>query len=87
MAGPTTLEGVMTFSGTIHGLRAEKRLKARGIACKLIPTPRELSSTCALALAFGRADVERVAAAMSEGGLRRDGIHLYPDGGGGPVLW
>ena len=75
----------MTFPGTIHGLRAEKRLKAGGIACKLIPTPRELSSTCALALAFGRADAERVARTMTEGGLRHDGIHVYPGDGGAPV--
>ena len=77
----------MTFPGTIHGLRAEKRLKAGGIACKLIPTPRELSSTCALALAFGRADVERVAWTMTDGGLRHDGIHVYPGDGGAPVPW
>jgi hypothetical protein len=87
MAAVLALEGVMTFPGTIHGLRAEKRLKAQGVACKLIPTPRELSSTCALALAFGREDSARVAETMTVGALRHDGIWIYPTDGGAPAPW
>ncbi len=54
----TLFEGVVTFEGTMQALRAEKRVKATGVACRLVPTPRELSSTCALALSFAHADAE-----------------------------
>ena len=81
------LEGVVTFEGTIGALRAEKRMKREGIECRLVPTPRELSSTCALALAFDRDDRAAVAAAIDRHGLRYEAVYLYPEEGGEPVPW
>jgi len=81
------LEAVVTFEGTIHALRADKQVRKAGVACRLVPTPRELSATCALALAFGRADREAVAAALLGSGLRFAAINLYPEQGGEPVPW
>jgi hypothetical protein len=85
--GEARLEGVVTFEGTIHALRAEKQVRGAGVACRLVPTPRELSSTCALALAFGRDDRDRVASVLARHGLRFAAIHLYSEGGGEPVPW
>ena len=59
--------GVVLFHSTAHALRAEKVLQTAGLAIKLIPTPRQLSSDCGLALRFDRAERERVAAALKEG--------------------
>lgn len=81
------LEGVVTFEGTIGALRAEKRIKGEGIASRLIPTPRELSSTCALALAFGHIDRDRVGGALHAHELRFEAVYLYPEDGGEPVAW
>jgi hypothetical protein len=44
--------GVVLFYTTSSAMRAEKLLKKAGYAVKLIPTPRELSSDCGIALRF-----------------------------------
>lgn len=40
------------FHTTTSALRAEKILRNIGLEVKLIPTPRELSSDCGIALKF-----------------------------------
>ena len=80
-------EGMVTFEGTMQALRGEKRVKAAGVECRLMPTPRELSSTCALALAFAHADREAVGAALLADGWRVEAAYLYPENGGDPVPW
>jgi hypothetical protein len=80
-------EGVVTFEGTMQALRAEKRVKAAGVECRLMPTPRELSSTCALALAFAHADREAVAAALLADGWRVEAAYLYREEGADPIPW
>ena len=37
---------IITFPSVWHAFRAEKILNAAGIACSMIPVPRELSSSC-----------------------------------------
>lgn len=37
---------IITFPSVWHAFRAEKALKSARINCKLIPVPRELSSSC-----------------------------------------
>jgi len=81
------LEAVLTFEGTMQALRAEKRIKGGAIECRLVPTPRELSSTCALALTFSRKDRDAVAAAVHRHELRVEGGYVYPDDGGAPEPW
>ena len=81
------LEGVLTFEGTMQALRAEKRVRSEGTECRLVPTPRELSSTCALALVFARRDRAAVGAAVRTHGLRIEGAYVYPEQGGEPVPW
>ena len=52
---------VVLFHSTAHAIRAEKVLQQAGFKIKMIPTPRQLSSDCGMALRFDRADEERVA--------------------------
>ena len=67
--------GIVLFH-TIHDLfRLEAALKARGVASKPIPTPRELSSDCGSALSFDPAHTEAVRAAASGLALELQGIH------------
>lgn len=44
--------GVVLFHTTSAALRAEKTLLASQLSVRLIPTPRELSSDCGMALRF-----------------------------------
>jgi hypothetical protein len=44
--------GVVLFFGTQAAIRAEKILKGAGHQVKLVPTPRQLSSDCGVALRF-----------------------------------
>ena len=47
-----TSYGVALFYTTSSVMRAEKLLIKKGFAIKLIPTPREFSSDCGVALRF-----------------------------------
>lgn len=44
--------GVVLFHTTSAALRAERVLQRAGLTVKLIPTPREFSSDCGMALRF-----------------------------------
>jgi hypothetical protein len=56
---------VALFESVSHALRAEKLIKAAGIACKLIPVPRHLSSDCGVCLRFRTDDAEAVQSLLS----------------------
>jgi len=56
--------GVVLFHTTSAALRAEKVLEKNGLAVKLIPTPREFSSDCGMALRFEWSQVERARALL-----------------------
>jgi hypothetical protein len=66
---------VVLFHSTAHAIRAEKVLEQAGFAIKMIPTPRQLSSDCGIALRFGPADGERVTATLEENRVPINGIH------------
>jgi hypothetical protein len=50
--------GVVLFHTTSAALRAEKVLQKSGLTVKLIPTPREFSSDCGIALRFDWSQAE-----------------------------
>ena len=52
--------GVVLFHTTSSALRGEKVLQRAGLTVKLIPTPREFSSDCGMALRFAWAQIEHV---------------------------
>jgi hypothetical protein len=56
--------GVLLFHTTSAALRAEKVLQHSGLTVKLIPTPREFSSDCGIALRFSWTRAEEVRAAL-----------------------
>jgi hypothetical protein len=57
--------GVVLFHTTSSALRAEKVLQRTGLTVKLIPTPREFSSDCGIALRFHWARAEEVRTALA----------------------
>ncbi len=67
--------GVILFYTTSSAMRAEKVLKKEKLTIKMIPTPRELSSECGIALRFDWAHAERVEASLEKARVEIAGIH------------
>lgn len=70
--------GVVLFHTTSAALRAEKVLQSAKIALKLIPTPRELSSDCGVALRFNWQEAPAVEHILKEAKIDVSGIHELP---------
>lgn len=70
----TPTYGVLLVPSVSHALRAEKLVQQAGIDCKLIPTPRQLSSDCGTALRFRWDDRTAVQSAVEKAGLDHDGL-------------
>jgi hypothetical protein len=66
--------GVVLFHTNSAALRAEKVLQRAGLVVKLIPTPREFSSDCGIALRFEWQDVARVQQLLDAARVERAGI-------------
>jgi hypothetical protein len=67
--------GVALFHTTSAALRAEKTLLKSALAVKLVPTPREFSSDCGLALRFEWARVEQVRGLLTAARVEIAGLH------------
>jgi len=66
--------GVVLFHTTSAAIRAEKVLKRAGLAVKLIPTPRQFSSDCGIALRFHWTEAGRARALLNEAAVETAGI-------------
>ena len=71
-----TQYGVVLFHTTSAVMRAEKLLMKDGYSIKLIPTPRQFSSDCGIALRFDWARYEDVKSVLAEAKVEFDVIHL-----------
>lgn len=70
-----TQYGVAVFFTNSSVMRAENILKKTGHSIKLIPTPREFSTDCGVALRFDWADYEQVKSILDTARLEVDAIH------------
>lgn len=68
--------GVILFHTTSAVLRAEKLLIKEGYAVKLIPTPRQFSSDCGIALRFDWNCYEQVKSTLAKVKVETDAIHF-----------
>jgi len=76
----TELEGLITFFGSYHALKAEKLLKNAGKPAALVPGPRDISPNCGVALRFDYSDSDGVRSLLEEYDVRYEAIHHYPAG-------
>ena len=53
---------------------SEKLLAERGIACKMIPVPRQISSDCGVCIRVARDDKEAALAVVASSGIEIQGI-------------
>jgi hypothetical protein len=67
--------GVVLFYTTSAAMRAEKILRKENLAIKLIPTPRELSSDCGIALRFDWDHAEHVRTLLDSSRVEIDSIY------------
>jgi hypothetical protein len=58
--------GVALFHTTSAAFRAEKLLMEAAVSVKLVPTPRQFSSNCGVALRFDWQAADRVRALLAE---------------------
>ncbi len=70
--------GVLLFPSVSHAMRAESLVRKAGMACKLIPTPRQLSSDCGTALRFSWNERDQVLAVLEAAGLEAEVRWLEP---------
>ena len=68
-------QGVVLFASTHFAIRAEKLAKEKGLAVKLIPVPRHLSSDCGVCLRFTWDQKKGIENTLNQAGLQMEGIH------------
>ena len=68
--------GVVLFHTNSAALRAEKVLLREGLKNKLIPTPRQFSSDCGIALRFDRNEETRLREILESAGVPIGSIHI-----------
>ena len=66
---------VILVYSTSHAIRIEKLLDDRGLANKLIPVPRQISSDCGVCVRVLRDDVPAAQAAIDTAQIDIQGIH------------
>jgi hypothetical protein len=67
--------GIILFHTSSAALRAEKILLKEGFLVKLIPTPREFSSDCGIALRLDRSQATRAHEILVSAHLEISSIH------------
>jgi hypothetical protein len=67
--------GVILFHTTSSAIRAEKVAQKAGYDCKLIPTPREFSSDCGIALRFAWGDADGIKGCLEEVGVELANVY------------
>jgi hypothetical protein len=60
---------VFLFHTSTAALRAEKLLKRAGLVVKLVPTPRQLSSDCGIALEIASGQAPEGLARITQAGI------------------
>lgn len=60
---------IITFESVYYVMKAEKILRAGGFDVTLIPTPREISSDCGVAIELNSDQPDRVQSLLQEHGL------------------
>ena len=73
---------ILIFRGTHQVMSAEKRLKKGGVAMRLIPVPRRLTSDCGLAIRIPLLERERAREVLAAARLLPVSAHLPREGGG-----
>lgn len=69
--------GLITFKSTNYALQTEEVLKEIDIVFKTIPTPREVSHSCGLAILFILDDLDKVIGYIEDGKIKQDNLFKF----------
>lgn len=69
--------GLLTFQSTSFALQGEKVFKKEDISFKTIPTPREVSHSCGLAIIFIPDDINKVKKMIEDDELSIDSLYRF----------
>jgi len=72
-----SLDGLISFFGSHHAIRADAVLRREGLASKLVPGPKELSPNCGVAVRFAYAQKERALKLLVEKKVQIENVHQY----------
>lgn len=65
--------GVIIFKSTHYAIKADTTFKKENIGYRTIPTPREISHSCGLAIKFNLDDIQEIKNIISENQLDTEG--------------
>jgi bacterioferritin-associated ferredoxin len=65
---------IMVYS-TSHAMRIEALLQQKGITCKMIPVPRQISSDCGVCVRVLRSDVIEARQVIKEAQVEIEGVY------------
>lgn len=68
---------VFTFYSTYLALEFERKLKAAALEVKIIPVPRQISSSCGLAGRILAEDLEKIKVICQENNLEYEEIYQF----------
>ena len=69
--------GVILFHTTAMAMKAEKALTRAGYTVRLVPTPREYSSDCGIALRFTVVGKDLIIGVLESSGVELASIHEF----------
>lgn len=69
--------GVITFKSTHYAIQADTVLKKENIQFRTIPTPREITHSCGLAIKFSLDDFDNIMNIVKENGLITEGVFKF----------
>ncbi|WP_353097393.1 DUF3343 domain-containing protein [Tissierella praeacuta] len=73
--------GVATYKSTHHTIQAEGVFKEKEISFRTIPTPREITVSCGLAIIFPLDDLPKVEEMIKNNEINIDSIYKYTKNG------
>lgn len=78
--------GIITFEGTQHAIKAESDLMNQDIKTKTIPTPRDISLSCGLAIRIDMEDIDKIKELYDRGELKFKNLYYLSESAKGRVL-
>lgn len=68
------MEHLIVMSSITYANKAQRILRAAGIRCNIVPTPKDVGSGCGYSLSFF-ADPDRVTELLNRNGIKYKGIY------------
>jgi hypothetical protein len=78
--------GIITFESTQHAIKAESDLNKLEIKTKTIPTPRDISLSCGLAIRIDLEDIDKIRELYNGGDLKFKNLYSLLESAEGKSL-